>query len=166
VIGTKPDFGGGLGKAIATVDPQMFLHLFDIGNSAGMSVTDGAFITSAAIDQALDATLKEIRTLGLDRGDAFLARLTSIRDAFDSGKLSSYFKTTDQQRILVDRDLLRAMAVARCETHWDEPMRRVIGRFDITDLQSLINRPAQEEDGDPTQQQGYPASHETQPANR
>jgi hypothetical protein len=109
-----------------------------------MSVTDGAFITSAAIDQALDATLKEIRTLGLDRGDAFLARLTSIRDAFDSGKLSSYFKTTDQQRILVDRDLLRAMAAARCETYWDESTRRVVGRFDLDDLQSVISRISRE----------------------
>lgn len=131
-------FGGGLGMAIAPVEPDVLIHLFGVGAQAGLSAAEGATITADSVSRALQAAIKTLSTLPVEGKEAYLARLSCLRPIFDSGRFNAHFQQSADGHVFVENALLRAMAVAACTTRWDDERQCAIGQFDLDALAGAI----------------------------
>ena len=137
----KPALGRSLGDAIDTVDPDTFIHLFDVGTAAGVSASENAAVASSAIDEALTAASKELHTMAVEGKEAYLFRLLCIRHVYDSGRFGAYFTQTDDGHVHIAKDVLKRMATSPCFSHWNEQQQGVMGKFDLDALEAALRKP-------------------------
>ncbi len=138
IIRDSTSLGGGFGLPIANVDPDIFIHLFQIGTEAGLSVASGAAITNESVQEALLAAIKELAKMQIEGKEAYLARLSCLRAIFDSGRFGEYFKQTEDGHVLVEHILLKAMATSPCTTQWNEQKQSTLTQFDLLEMGKRI----------------------------
>lgn len=136
----NPALGGAIGMPVAPVAPEVFIHLFKLGNEAGLSIVRGQKITAAAVDAALQAAIRELQKIETEHKEAYLARLTCLRAVYDSGRFDDCFEQTAAGHVFVNTQLLQAMAVAACATCWHAAEQNLAGQFDIPQLERTLQK--------------------------